>query len=83
MRLKPQLIYLFLRVFSSTTTELVDGFAGLLLAQEEGRLFVRGIRKDSPAERCGQIHVSDELIKIDGKDTVGKVRLGVRVCTLV
>jgi hypothetical protein len=43
----------YITLFS--VTELVDGFAGMLLAQEEGRLFVRGIRKDSPAERCGQV----------------------------
>jgi hypothetical protein len=30
-----------------------------------------------------QIHVGDELVKIDGKDTVGKVRHAARVCICI
>ncbi|XP_068034724.1 PDZ domain-containing protein MAGIX [Anomalospiza imberbis] len=46
------------------------GFGFSLRAGPAG-VFVRGLREGGPAQRCGCIQVSDELLAIDGAPTAG------------
>lgn len=40
--------------------------SGMAARKQEGRLIVRGLWPDSPADRCG-IRVGDEIIRIEGR----------------
>ncbi|XP_053824204.1 PDZ domain-containing protein MAGIX isoform X2 [Vidua chalybeata] len=47
------------------------GGFGLSLRAGPAGVFVRGLREGGPAQRCGCIQVSDELLAIDGAPTAG------------